>query len=88
MEVKAPEKVAGTVERVTFHNEESGFCVLRLKVRGHRDLVTAICVTPQVRAGEGVEAEGLWVIDREHGQQFKAHCGHFGFDAATWHPHN
>ncbi len=30
-------KVAGLVERVTYHNAENGFCVLRLKVRGHRE---------------------------------------------------
>ena len=36
------ERVQGSVERVTFHSEESGFCVLRTKVKGHRDLVTVI----------------------------------------------
>ena len=34
----AQEVLAGLVERVTFHNTENGFCVLRAKVRGHRDL--------------------------------------------------
>lgn len=32
--------VTGLIERVTFHSPESGFAVLRVKVRGHRDLVT------------------------------------------------
>ena len=36
------ENLAGLVERVTFHNEENGFCVLHLKARGQRDLVTVI----------------------------------------------
>ena len=35
------EVLAGLVERVTFHNAENGFCVLRAKARGHRDLVRA-----------------------------------------------
>ncbi len=30
------ENLAGVVERVTFHNEENGFCVLSLKARGQR----------------------------------------------------
>src|SRR6266700_2706557 len=30
------EQLTGAVERVTFHSEETGFCVLRVKVRGHR----------------------------------------------------
>jgi exodeoxyribonuclease V alpha subunit len=33
------ENLAGLVERVTFHNEDSGFCVLRVKARGQRDLI-------------------------------------------------
>jgi exodeoxyribonuclease V alpha subunit len=28
------EVLAGLVERVTFHSQESGFCVLRVKARG------------------------------------------------------
>ena len=28
------EKLAGLVERVTFHNPDNGFCVLRVKARG------------------------------------------------------
>ena len=28
------EVLAGIVERVTFHNVENGFCVLRVKARG------------------------------------------------------
>ena len=36
------EVLAGLVERVTFHNPENGFCVLRTRARGHRDLVTVV----------------------------------------------
>ena len=36
------EVLAGLVERVTYHNAENGFCVLRAKARGHRDLVTIV----------------------------------------------
>ena len=36
------EEIAGLVERVTYFNEESGFAVLRVKVRGHRDQVTVV----------------------------------------------
>lgn len=34
------ENLAGLVERVTFHNEDSGFCVLRVKARGQGHLIT------------------------------------------------
>ena len=36
------EALAGLVERVTYHNADNGFCVLRVKVRGQRELVTVI----------------------------------------------
>ena len=42
------EHLAGSVERVTFHSEERGFCVLRVKVRGHRDLVTVVGTAPTI----------------------------------------
>jgi hypothetical protein len=38
----ATEVLGGLVERVTFHNEENGFCILRVKARGQRDLITVL----------------------------------------------
>lgn len=66
------EVLAGAVERVTFHNAENGFCVLRIKARGHRDLVTIVGHAATISAGEWVTASGEWINDRTHGQQFKA----------------
>ncbi|MBK1661515.1 SF1B family DNA helicase RecD2 [Paracraurococcus ruber] len=68
----ALEVLAGLVERVTFHNAENGFCVLRVKARGRRDLVTVVGHAAAISAGEWVNAGGEWVNDREHGQQFRA----------------
>ena len=65
------EQVSGLIERVTFHNDENGFCVLRVKVRGQRDEVTVLGSLPSVTAGEWLETEGWWVRDKEHGLQFK-----------------
>ncbi|MCU0256379.1 MAG: ATP-dependent RecD-like DNA helicase, partial [Vicinamibacterales bacterium] len=66
------ELLSGTVERVTFHHEESGFCVLRVQARGHRDLVTVVGHAATVSPGEHVQASGAWVTDRTHGRQFRA----------------
>jgi len=66
------EVLAGLVERVTYHNAENGFCVLRAKARGHRDLVTVVGHATAIAAGEWITASGEWVNDRAHGQQFKA----------------
>src|SRR6266566_9363406 len=66
------EVLAGLVERVTYHNSENGFCVLRAKVGGHRDVVTVVGHAATISAGEWITASGEWVNDRTHGQQFKA----------------
>src|SRR6516165_486041 len=66
------EEISGLIERVTFHNEENGFCVLRVKTPGHRQETTVVGSLPSVTAGEWVVAEGWWVRDKEHGLQFKA----------------
>jgi exodeoxyribonuclease V alpha subunit len=71
-EVQTTEVLAGSIERVTFHSAESGFCVLRIKARGHRDLITVVGHAAEISAGEWVTVSGTWVNSREHGQQFKA----------------
>ena len=68
----ARENLAGLVERVTFHNEDNGFCVLRVKARGQRDLITVVGHAAAIGAGEFVQASGRWVNDRTHGVQFRA----------------
>ncbi len=67
-----PEQLSGVIERITFHNEDSGYCVLRVQARGHRDPVTVVGSCQQVVAGEYVRAAGEWVTDRQYGLQFKA----------------
>ena len=54
------------------HNAENGFCVLRIKARGHRELITVVGHAATIAAGEWVTASGEWVNDHTHGQQFKA----------------
>jgi exodeoxyribonuclease V alpha subunit len=66
------EPLSGLVERVTFHSADTGFCVLRVKVRGHRDLVTVLGSAAEVHAGESIQASGQWQQHREHGPQFRA----------------
>ena len=67
------DKMTGFIERITFHSEKSGFCVLRVKAKTHpKQLVTVVCHAPQVTAGESIEAEGLWLHHKQHGLQFQA----------------
>jgi exodeoxyribonuclease V alpha subunit len=71
-----PERIEGTIERVTFHNPENGFVVLRAQVAGRRGLVAVVGHTPRAVAGEFFEAEGTWRQDPDHGLQFQADTLH------------
>lgn len=64
--------LSGQVERVTFHNEETGFCVLKVKVQGRREPVAVLGNLPTVVAGEWITAQGTWERDRDHGIQLRA----------------
>src|SRR5438552_1239320 len=66
------EVLTGVVERITYQNAENGFCVLRVKARGQRELVTLIGHAAAISAGEWVTATGNWINDRTHGQQLTA----------------
>ncbi len=66
------ESLSGLIERVTFFNEENGWAVLKVKAKGHRDLVSVVGSLPSVSAGEWINAQGRWVQDREFGLQFRA----------------
>jgi exodeoxyribonuclease V alpha subunit len=67
-----PDGLSGLVERVTFHNPETGFAVMRVKVRERREPVTVVGAVAAVNAGEWITVQGTWVRDREHGLQLRA----------------
>ena len=72
-EVEPPsERLEGSVERVTFHSEHTGFCVLRTHIKDRRELVTVVGSTATIAVGEYVECHGQWMNDKKHGLQFKA----------------
>ncbi len=68
----SPESLSGVVERITFHNLDNGYVVLRVRAPRHRDVVTVVGTLSSAVAGEYIEARGSWVNDKTHGPQFKA----------------
>lgn len=67
------ERLAGIVERVTFHNEQNGWSVL--KVTSFRDparMTTVLIHQAKVFAGATMEFWGSWGHHPKHGEQFKA----------------
>jgi exodeoxyribonuclease V alpha subunit len=65
-------QLSGIVERVTFHTEETGYCVLKVIPSGKKQTIALIGKAPRVVMGERFEAEGEWKEDRIHGRQFHA----------------
>ncbi|HHW99546.1 MAG TPA: ATP-dependent RecD-like DNA helicase [Firmicutes bacterium] len=65
------EQLVGSVERITFRNEENFYSVVRLRCQGQRDLVTAVGTFPQLTIGETLQMQGEWILHPEYGRQFK-----------------
>ncbi len=67
------EKLLGIVERVTYHNPDNGWSVLRVTpFSGHGELVTVTVHQMQVFAGATMEFIGSWSVHPRFGRQFKA----------------
>ncbi|MBW4487742.1 MAG: ATP-dependent RecD-like DNA helicase [Trichocoleus desertorum ATA4-8-CV12] len=65
------EQLQGVVERLTFHSEESGYTVARLKAPRARDLVTIVGTFPNIQAGQTLQMQGLWRDHPKFGPQFE-----------------
>ena len=65
------ENLQGQIERVTFHNEENGFTIARLKVKGFRELVTAVGNLMAPVPGQILHITGEWTTHPQFGEQFK-----------------
>lgn len=64
------EYLSGVVERITYENQENGFCVIKIKAKGFADLVTAVGNLASVNVGAIVKLKGEWRVDSKYGQQF------------------
>ncbi|MGD8969687.1 MAG: helix-hairpin-helix domain-containing protein, partial [Anaerolineae bacterium] len=66
------DQLQGSVERITYYNDENGYSVIRLDVDGRSDLVTVVGNLPEVQPGESLRLEGRWAVHPQYGRQFKA----------------
>ncbi|MCA1597271.1 MAG: ATP-dependent RecD-like DNA helicase, partial [Chloroflexi bacterium] len=69
--MSSAEVLDGAIERVTFRNADSGYSVLRLRVPGKRDPVTAVGNLGPVSAGESATFTGQWIQHPDFGPQFQ-----------------
>jgi exodeoxyribonuclease V alpha subunit len=64
--------LSARVDRITFHNAENGYAVLKVKVRKQTELTTVVGTIMQIALGETIDCEGTWVQDKTYGKQFHA----------------
>lgn len=76
------DQISGSVERITYYNEENGYTVLRLnpdtkgmlpfKYGSGRDaLITVVGNLPELNPGEWLKLTGQWTAHARHGRQFQ-----------------
>ncbi len=66
------EQIQGIVERVTYHNTESGWSVLRVKCFNEHEAVAVTVHQTRVFAGATMKFFGSWGTHPTYGRQFKA----------------
>lgn len=66
------ENIRCTVERITYQNEENGWSVLRVNVKGYKDVVTLVGNFCDTKVGAVLAVEGNWRVDAKFGKQFQA----------------
>jgi len=83
MSGRSEDQISGSVERITFYNDENGYTVLRLKpdsrgmlpfkyASGRDALITVVGNLPEVNPGEWLKLTGRWATHARHGRQFQA----------------
>ncbi|MGD8858278.1 MAG: ATP-dependent RecD-like DNA helicase, partial [Chloroflexota bacterium] len=83
MNARAPDEISGSVERITYYNEQNGYTVLRLKpdtrgmlpfkyASGRDALITVVGNLPELNPGEWLKLRGRWAMHAKHGRQFQA----------------
>lgn len=66
------EQISGIVDRITFHNPDNGWSVLKVNVYGEHEPVTVTVNQSKVFAGATMEFKGNWTNHPVYGKQFKA----------------
>ncbi len=65
------EQLQGVVERLTYHSEESGYTVARLKAPRTRELITVVGSFAHIQPGQTLQLTGVWRDHPQYGPQFQ-----------------
>lgn len=66
-----PEDLQGVVERLTYHSEESGYTIARLKAPRTSELITIVGNFANIQAGQTLQMTGIWRDHPKYGAQFQ-----------------
>jgi exodeoxyribonuclease V alpha subunit len=66
------ESITGVIERITFHNEDNGYTVVKVRVDKASDLITITGKFVHILEGEQIECSGVWSNNPKYGKQFQA----------------
>lgn len=88
------DEISGSVERITYYNQENGYSVIRLKpdtrgmlpfkyAAGRDSLITVVGNLPEVNPGEWLKLSGRWASHSKHGRQFQAELCEQSLPAST-----
>lgn len=94
MNSRTEDQISGSVERITYYNEENGYTVLRLKpdtrgmlpfkyASGRQELITVVGNLPELNPGEWLKLTGRWTVHAKHGRQFQADMCEQALPAST-----
>lgn len=64
-------EIQGQIERITFTNEENGYTIAKIKIKGRKDLITVVGTMFSVSPGELLKIKGFWDNHPKYGEQFK-----------------
>ncbi|MBW2580291.1 MAG: ATP-dependent RecD-like DNA helicase [Deltaproteobacteria bacterium] len=64
-------ELEGQIEKITYTSVETGFTIAKVKVDGHRGLVTVVGNIAAPTVGEIIKMKGEWVNHPRYGEQFK-----------------
>lgn len=65
------EQIHGHIERITFHNPDTGYTVAQLQEAGKKQLTCIVGTMPALQPGETVRCFGKWHQHLVHGRQFE-----------------
>ena len=58
-------ELEGTVERITYYNEDNGFTVAKFVVKENDDVITAVGYFHSLEVGEVLKLKGCWTMHKD-----------------------